>query len=176
MPRESRTMSRNRMAQIAHRWRVVWMAVLISFLLLDARATRAVVCAVPGDHSSITDALGDSLCTEILLGAQTYQEVVVIDRDLVLAGAGKELTTIEGRVLATGIGTEVTLEELTVDASTPFAGGCFTAAFESRDGGSVTGLNTAYRNGRGPAHGTFCLIFADGFESGSTAAWSDSHP
>ena len=71
-----------------------------------------------------------------------------------------------------GAATQVTLFELTVDGSGSAVAGCFREALDVEGGGRMAGSNIVVVNG----DGTACLIFGDGFEDGTTAAWSDTVP
>ena len=72
----------------------------------------------------------------------------------------------------TGAATDLSLNDLTIDASAPSAAGCFTEALDVTGGAGVTSNALVVVNGDGDA----CLIFEDGFETGNTNAWSGTNP
>jgi hypothetical protein len=131
------------------------------------------VCTVPSaPHPTIQEAVDDLACTEVVLAAQTFTESVVVGRDLDVGGASSATTVIEGRVVVEGATTQVDLHDLTIDASAPSVAGCFPVALVARNGAQISALDIVVVNGDGEA----CVIFRDGFESGSTAAWTATVP
>ena len=55
------------------------------------------ICAVPGDYSSISAALGDAGCTTINVAAGTYPEHVTINRAVTLNGANANIAGFDPR-------------------------------------------------------------------------------
>jgi len=138
-----------------------------------AAAASAAVCNVPSaPYPNIQDAVNDISCTEVVVAAGTFVESVEIDRSLDITGNSSTTTLIEGGVVVTGAGVELTLNDLKVDASAPSAAGCFPVAVEVSGGASLTSSNLVAVNADGDA----CLIFRDGFETGNTGAWSGTTP
>jgi len=126
---------------------------------------EAATCQVPSSsHPTIQDAIDDPSCSELVLAAQTFTESLLIDRDLTVDGAGSTETRIEGQVEVSN-GT-VLLQQIQVSSPT----GAATEALWTHSGARVSGFDLVVVNG-----GTVPL-FADGFESGDTAAWSFASP
>lgn len=133
----------------------------------------AAVCTVPsGTHPTIQAAVDDAGCTEVTLAAQTFFESVSVDRSLAISGASTATTIVEGRFEVTGAATAIALSEMTIDAAAPSVAGCFREALDVSGGAQLTGNALVVVNRDGDA----CLIFGDGFESGSTSAWSSATP
>lgn len=131
------------------------------------------VCTVPSSsYPTIQGAVDDAGCTEIVIAAGTYAEWVSIGRSLSVTGASTGTTIVEGRFDVTGAATDLALNNLTIDASAPSAAGCFREALDVTGGAGVTSNALVVVNGDGDA----CLIFGDGFESGTTTAWSGTNP
>ena len=146
--------------------------VAAAFLCCEAVAT-ADVCGVPsGSYPSIQAAVDTPLCTEVVLAAQTFRESVAVPRSLELRGASSETTIIEGQVIAHGAGNVLVVEDLTVDGSAPGVWGSFAEALLAANGAKIHGLRLAVINAATDVH----PIFADGFESGDTQAWSGVTP
>ena len=153
--------------------RVVASVVFPVMVLLRASPVGAAVCQVPsGPYPTIQSAVDAPICTEIELAAQTFEESVVIARDLEIRGVSTASTVIEGQVTVEGGATQVALEDLTVDGSAPGVGGTFTEALLVEGGAEVSGLRIVVLN----ATEDPSAIFADGFESGDTSAWSNVVP
>lgn len=130
-------------------------------------------CPVPsGSHPTIQAAVQDPGCTLIELQSQTYVESVTIGRSLSLSGVSSATSMIAGRVEIDGTTTVVSLADLTVDGSDPAVAGCFHEAIDVEGGALMVGNNIVVIN----ADGTACLLFSDGFEDGTTAAWSATVP
>ncbi len=133
----------------------------------------AAVCNVPsGPHPTIQEAVDDASCTEVVLAAQTFVESVAVGRSLAISGASTATTIVEGRFDVTGAATVIVLSEMTITAAAPSTAGCFPEALDVTAGAQLTGIALVVINGDGDA----CLIFGDGFESGSTSAWSSTTP
>ena len=159
-------------------WRaIVLLAVFASASLEPAGAQT---CTVPGTHATIQGAIDDPACTTINLSAQSYPESINIQRSLTLAGPapsggnGGENTggggaVVEGLVRVVGAGTLVNTSDLAV------RNGCPLNALLVLGGAQTNGMNlTVERSAALPCPAS--LVFADGFESGDTAAWSSQVP
>ncbi len=133
----------------------------------------AATCTVPsGGYPTIQAAVDDPTCSVINLQNQTYQEEVAIGRTLSIDGVSSSTSIIVGQVQLEGGSTEVSMADLSVDASTSATAGCFRDAVLSKDGARLVGSNLVVVNATGVA----CLLFGDGFETGNTAAWSATTP
>jgi hypothetical protein len=151
---------------------VAWIGSLVA-VCHWASVAFAVVCTVPsGAYPTIQAAVDNPLCTEIELAAQIFEESVIISRDLVMGGASTSATVIEGQLTVQGGSTQVALEDLTVDGSAAGVGGSFEQALLVEGGAEVHGRAIAVLNA---AH-DLLAVFADGFESGDTSAWSNVVP
>ncbi len=134
-----------------------------------ASSALADVCTVPSaPYPTIQAAVDDTACTEIVLVAQVIAESVAVSRSLLLRGGSSATTTILGQVAVSGVTTEVTLQDLKVDAS-----GCSSVALDVTGGAQVTTQQdvVVVNTTEGP-----CLIFANGFESGDSHGWSETVP
>ena len=151
---------------------VMWI-VFLATVLLCAPPSLADVCQVPsGPYPTIQSAIDEPACTEIVLAAGTFAESVVVARDLVLRGASATTTVIEGQVAVQGGSTAVSLEDLTVDGSASGVAGTFTEALLVEGGAELSGGNIVVLNAAIDQQ----PVFADGFESGDTTAWSATVP
>jgi len=131
----------------------------------------AQTCTVPGSHATIQDAIDDPTCATVNLAAQTYPESIVIRRSLTLTGPGTGGAIVQGLVLVTGSGTQVTLQDLRVE------NGCIPDALRTSDGAQLLGENLQVeRSETLPCPLTAETIFVNGFESGNTDAWSSTSP
>jgi hypothetical protein len=150
-------------------------AIVIVCGLACATGAAAAVCPVPSaGHPTIDSAVRDPVCTSVALGAATLAESVVIERDLEIQGGGAAISVVAGSVRASGAGTSVTLASLAVDGSAPGVAGCGAAAVEASGGAEIAAgseVEVLAADGAGP-----CRIFADGFASGSTLAWTSAVP
>ena len=146
-------------------------AILGVIMMMTAVPALAQTCTVPGTHTSIQEAIEDPSCATISLSAQTYPESIVIRRSLTLAGPGSGGAVVQGLVLMTGLGTQATLQDLRVE------NGCLPDALRTSGGAQLTGNNLQVERSEGlPCPLTADAIFADGFESGNTSAWSNTSP
>jgi hypothetical protein len=110
----------------------------------------------------------DALCTDIEIASGSYPESIQIERPLILHGAGAS-TVLGGFLRAVGTGTTVSLIDLAVQNGCPLRSLC-AAAGGSIDGFAVhTVASSALPCPESP-------LFADGFESGDTSAWSMTVP
>lgn len=131
------------------------------------------MCPVPsGTHPTIQEAVDDVGCTEVTLATQTFVESVAVDRSLAIIGASTATTIVEGHFEVTGVATVIDLSDMTIDAAAPSVAGCFPEALDVTGGAQLTSNALVVINGDGDA----CLLFGDGFESGSTSAWSSTTP
>ena len=149
---------------------------LVSGVLIwcgSAAASLAATCTVPsGTTPTIASAVADPTCTDIVLQAAGYQESITIDRSLSITGVSSAATTIAGRVRVEGPATVVSLNALAVDAADSAVAGCWPEGVVAVEGARVEGANIVVTNATGIA----CLIFGDGFESGTTGGWSVTVP
>lgn len=145
----------------------------VMVFLGTAVCARAAPCPVPtGSHPTIQSAVDDASCTEVQLGGQTYTEVVSIGRTLALSGVSSATSVIAGRVNIRGASTIVAVADLTIDGSDEAVAGCFSEALAVEDSAQMSGNNLVVING----DGTACVLFEDGFEDGTTGAWSNTSP
>lgn len=143
-------------------------------LILTALALpiHAQTCTVPGSLATIQQAIDDPACAMITLSTQTFAESIIIPRSLTLAGPAVGEAIVEGLVLVTGAGTEVILQDLTVE------NGCSPDALRSSAGAKITGNNLRVERSEAlPCPVTTAgRIFNDGFELGDTSNWSSAVP
>lgn len=150
-------------------------ASLLSVAVCSCRtgAALAAVCKVLSTpHPNIQDAVNDNSFTEMVVAAGTFVESVEIDRSLEITGNSSTTTMIEGGVVVTGAGVELTLNDPKVDAGASSAAGCYPVAVEVSGGASLTSSNLVAVNADSDAR----LIFRDGFETGDTGFWSGTTP
>lgn len=149
--------------------------VLLLLVLVPGPAT-AVPCNVPSpSHPTLGAAALDAACVTIQLAAGTFAENVVIERDLAIAGTGSGTTTVAGALVASGAGTHVSLTGLAIDGTATGVSGCWPSALLAKDGATLDSSDdVAVTNSGIPSGG--CRLFADGFESGGTLAWSARQP
>jgi hypothetical protein len=145
---------------------------LASIALLAAAAAPAATCSVPtSTHPTLGAAARDADCTLVQLAAGSFAENVWITRDVTLQGAGSAATTLQGYLSVTGAGNDVALSGLLLDGTAGGVAGCWSELLKASGGATITSgvdlrvLNTA-------TGGEACRLFADGFESGGTLAWS----
>jgi hypothetical protein len=101
-------------------------------------------------------------------------DLMPIDRDLVLHGAGPGATIVVGQLAIAGATSDVTLANFRLDATGVSVGGCAEPALTASGGARVTsgaGLEVIDQLPTG-----VCRLFAEGFEGGSRCAWSFSTP
>jgi hypothetical protein len=146
---------------------ILQVGLLAVLVLALGPLAEGATCTVPsGSYPTIQAAVDDPTCTDILLGSQTYAESVVVDRSVAVEGVSSSSTVIQGQVrVSSG---SVVLDSLRVDTSSSALAGRFAAALEVADGAEVDGvdLKVVHR----------AVLFGDGFESNSTAAWSAVAP
>lgn len=127
----------------------------------------AASCSVPSvQHPTLAAALADPQCSPIVLAAGVFAETVEIGRSVTVQGASSASTVIQGQVRV--VAGTVALNGLSIDTSGPDLRGRFTQALLADGAARVSGLDlrTVHRP----------LLFGDGFESGSTSAWSTAVP
>jgi hypothetical protein len=147
---------------------VVVVALVLGSIALPVSAQ---ICTVPGTHATIQEAIDDPACTTVNLEAQTYPESIVIPRSLTLAGPGTGGAVVRGLVLISGAATEAALQDLGVE------NGCRPDALRTSGGARMLGENLQVeRDAVLPCPLTADAIFANGFESGNTTAWSGTTP
>lgn len=143
--------------------------------LLAGGPLSAALCSVPGTHADLRCALTDLACSDIALAAGTFTvDLVTIERDVVLHGAGPGATTVVGQMAIAGATSDVALSDFRLDASGATVGGCAEPALATSGGAQVTsgaGLEVIDAIPAGA-----CRLFFDGFEGGSRCAWSFSTP
>jgi nitrous oxidase accessory protein NosD len=148
------------------------LGVLLAVMVCTGTAA-ADVCTVPSaPHPTLQAAVDDAYCAEIVLAAQTFVESVVVARDLTLRGASSTSTVIEGRLVVEGNTTQVVIHDLKVDGSAPSVAGCFSEALVAQGGAQISANEVVVINGGVDG----CVLFGDGFESGTTSAWSATKP
>ncbi len=154
-----------------------WLAPRLSSLLapllvlVGGSSLPAVTCTVPGSHPTIQAAVDDPTCTQIDLADQTYTESVRLPRSLDVVGPSVGTATVEGRVLAIGASTLVTLTRLEV------RNGCDPEALAAKYGARIEGTDLVVERAAAlPCPPLAPDIFADDFESGDTGAWTGTVP
>jgi hypothetical protein len=141
---------------------------LVASVLLLASGSHAQTCDVPSQYPTITSALAQPACVTIVVAAGTFAETLRCERDVTIQGGGSGAATISGAVRVSPSAAAVHLSGLTIDAST-----CAPEAIVIDPGGQLTTDEVVTTSG---STGGACVIFADGFESGNTAAWSEAAP
>lgn len=141
-------------------------------------ALVAALCNVPSGHASLAAAVADPACTDVVLAAGTlFEGSIVVDRNLSLQGQSSTASIVEGRIRAIGSSTELVLQKLTIDATASSVQGCFEEALSVEEGARVTTSDiVALATAAGVGPSAFCMVFTDGFESGTTSAWSGETP
>ena len=141
--------------------------------ILGAGTSWAAECQVPSaPHPTLQSAVSDLACTEIVLASRAFRESVTLDRDLTLSGTSSSATIIEGQVVVDGATTQVTINDLKVDASASSVTGCFNEALVAQGGAQISAYDAAVINGGIDG----CVLFGDSFDTGETSAWSSTHP
>lgn len=140
----------------------------------DQPENLKVTCVVPNQRSTIQAAVNDPSCTTIQIQAGTFPEIVRINRDLTLVGAGIDLTTITGEVVVSGAGVVVLMTDFAVDTSVPGSAGCFGDAIQVGRGAEALAVRVRGLNAKGSGPCLVGILFADGFETGNTNRWSST--
>lgn len=137
-------------------------ASLVVLATVAAGPAGAATCSVPSaPHPTIQAAIDDVGCTEVLVAAGSYAEAPLIARGLTVQGAGSASTYVQGQVQVTaGV---VSLQGLTIAAPDN--------ALWAHSGAEVSGFDLEVVNGAVEPP-----LFADGFESGGTGAWTSVLP
>lgn len=156
--------------------RLLLRTALVLTLAPAVTAATAATCNVPSAaHPTVGAAVRDTACTLVQIAAGAFPENVAIARDLAVAGAGAASTFLEGYLVVSGAGVDVTLDALLVDGSAAGVAGCWGELLSASGGAHlVSGADVrVLQSGSG---GAVCRLFVDGFESGGTRAWSASVP
>jgi len=145
-------------------WHLSYWIVFLVVICLVAAMAVADTCDVPSGYPTIQTAVDDFNCTEIFVAAGRFYGDVTIDRTLEITGAGSESTAVLGKVTVEGSGTSATLNGLKVEVSPeglPHNGLVSDGFAETLPDDLVIGSS---------------ILFSDGFETGSTSAWSGTVP
>jgi len=137
-------------------------SVLALLCTVPAGTVGAATCNVPSpSHPTLRAAVEDVGCTDIVVAAGTFTEVPVIARDLAIQGAGSSRSFVHGQVQVTA--GAVSLGGLHISAAAD--------ALWVHSGAQVAGFDLEVVDGDVEPS-----LFADGFESGGTGAWSGVAP
>jgi hypothetical protein len=148
---------------------IVRSMVLFLALATGARMLQAATCSVPTTtYPNIQSAVDDATCSPVVLASGTFSEEVTITRTLTLEGTSSAATIVEGRVAVTG-GT-VQLNNMRIGTATPTGTTPHTSALSSSGGAQVSGVDLVVLKAEEVP------LFADGFESSTTNAWSNAVP
>jgi hypothetical protein len=149
------------------------MCSFVALLALGDSSASAVACNAPSaTYPTLGAAARDAACTLVQLAAGGFAENVDVARDVAIQGAGSAATTVQGHLFVSGAGNDVTLSGLLLDGTAAGVAGCWSEILMASGGATIVSgadlrvLNTAAGGGLG------CRLFADGFESGGTLAWS----
>ena len=118
-------------------------AVLITGVVLGPPAEAQPPCHVPRDYATVQEAIDESTCDTIHIAHGTYEEIIRIDRDVTIRGAGENNTVIDGGGgfrPVTIIGGVVTIENITIQNGLSFIGGAI------RNAGELTLKNSTITN------------------------------
>lgn len=136
--------------------------VALATALLLAGVADTNTCTVPSPaHPTIQSAVDAPSCSQVDVAAGTYAEAVVVDRSLVLTGAGSGSTFIEG-------GLEIQAGSVTAAGFHLSAPG---EALWAHSTAEISGSDLEVVSGF-----VETPIFADGFEGGTTDAWDAAWP
>ncbi len=148
---------------------------LLLAILFPAMLNGA-TCGVPSaGHPTVGAAVRDAACTTIQLAAGSYLENVVVNRDLGIEGAGSGLSIVAGAVEIAGAASDVTLAGLSIDGTAAGVAGCWPSLLRTTGGARLAAGDDVLVTHSGLSNGG-CRLFADGFESGGTLAWSLRQP
>ncbi len=126
-------------------------------------AHAAEICSVPGSHATIQSAVLDGSCTTVQLSAGTYTEAITVGRGLTLAGPAEDTTIIAGSLRIESEGGPVVLRNFDMKTA------CVGEAMAVLGASQVSATNVHLE--KDPT--LVCSeIFADGFDAGTTSAWS----
>jgi len=146
------------------------LALALAGLAWIATAVSAAVCTVPGSHATIQDAILDVSCDEVRLSEPSYAESLLVLRSLLLAGPESGTTSIEGGAELRGMQVAAQLQNLRIES------GCSSGSLVVRGGARVVGSALTVVRGPSLPCPETVLVFVDGFESGTTGAWSATVP
>jgi hypothetical protein len=153
--------------------RLETLAVVLAGLATSLPAQPPEPCEVPADFSTVQVAVSDPACAEVVIAAGSYDESVVVARTLTIAGAGAGSTRLGRPFVVAGAGTALTLAGLAIDVG----GGCYRAPLVVKDGATlVVAPAAAVRVRADSLPSEPCPLFDDGFESGTSHAWSATAP
>ena len=139
--------------------RILMAAVMACSVVQPAGAATCTVPSTP--HPTIQAAIDDLGCSEILVAGGTFAEAPVIGRALQLQGSGGDQTFIEGRVVVTAGVVQLTGLRIAAPGE----------ALTAHSGAEVVGFDLVVLSGLDVSD-----VFADGFESGNSSAWSSTTP
>lgn len=149
---------------------------LAALLLVVPASLRAAVCPVPStSYPTLASAIAAPDCDTVQAGPGTYRENLTAARDLTLSGAGSALSILAGVLAVSGAATNVTLAGLAIDGTAGGVAGCWPSVLFTTDGARLDSTSDVLATNSGIASGA-CRLFADGFESGGTLAWSARQP
>lgn len=143
--------------------------VALALLASNAASAQGGTCTVPGTHPTIQEAIDNDTCTTISLPQSYYAESIEIDRDLNIEGNPSGVSLLGGRMSIVG---DASVDTENFEILSSCTGALVTiegtASFQSED----------FAAAQGGVHGCpeLGLLFADGFESGNTSAWSSTTP
>jgi hypothetical protein len=137
------------------------LAVIAGFVAMTVPAVAA-TCNVPSaPYPTIQAAIDDIGCDPIVVAAGTYAETLTISRTVAVQGAGSGQSYIQG-------GADVSAGTVSL---TGFHLSAPSDALHAHSGAEVSGFDLVVVNG------VFDVpFFADGFEDGTTGAWSATVP
>ena len=115
------------------------------------------------------------MCTTIELATGAFAENIVVTREVAIAGAGATASIVAGSMEIAGAATEVSLARMAIDGTASGGAGCWSSLLRTTGGARVTAGDDVAVTNSGIPNGP-CRLFADGFESAGTLAWSDQVP
>lgn len=129
-------------------------------------------CVVPGQRPTIQSALDDTNCNLVIVDAGTYDEILSITRTVSLLGNGSPI--IRGNVGVRGAGVTLSIDGFHIQPYSDAIQRPLCTGLVVADGATASpdNLQINETTGAGPcldARGD--LIFADGFENGTTNRW-----
>jgi hypothetical protein len=148
-------------------------AATVCSLIAMATQMNAVVCAVPADRPTVQAAVSDPGCTEVQVAAGTYDERVVVSREVEISGAGPDVTRLSRPLHAVGAETVVTVGGFAIDVG----GQCYPELL-TVGGGAALAVDPTSEVPIRVRQRTVdpCRLFDDGFESATLHAWSAKSP
>jgi len=134
----------------------------VAVVLALAGPAGAATCNVPsGTYPTIQSAVDAPSCSPIIVAAGTYAEAVVVSRSLEITGAGSGASFIYG-------GIEILAGTVSVTGFHLSGSG---EALWAHSGAEVSGFDLGVVNGT-----VETPLFANGFEGGTTDAWTEVSP